>query len=87
VVRAVATDVPVDMGPPLGPHFQRCSGTEMFEHEDIPAQLHFFLEEEATRRTVDVNDALVIRVGELQHNERAVHARGASPRRTVSPRR
>jgi hypothetical protein len=26
VVKAVAADVPVDMGPPLGPHFQRSDG-------------------------------------------------------------
>src|ERR1022692_2244042 len=45
------------------------------ENEDIPAYLHASVQEQVTGHAVDVDQALIRWVGELQHDERAGHAR------------
>src|ERR1022692_3038313 len=48
---------------------------EVLEHEDIPAYLHVIFEEQVAGHAVDVDQALIRWVGELQHDERSGHAR------------
>src|ERR1039457_2263092 len=48
---------------------------EVPESEDIPAYLHASVQEQVTGHAVDVDQALIRWVGELQHDERAGHAR------------
>jgi hypothetical protein len=38
----------------------------MFEHQDIAADLRVLFEKEAARRALDVDDALIIGIGETK---------------------